>query len=201
MTFPGQFQFSETPDSADYLYRTSDLSTLTGKRYHGKRNHINRFLQKYGSRIESEPVTASNLPDIWAFESVWRREKSENRSDEQFVPRISLEDEEKALHRLLPNLEFLGGNGRLLRLDGQVIAYTAGTPIGSDTMDIMCEKAFRHIPGAYQYISQLFVQNECAEYTYINREEDMGLPGLKKAKLSYHPVELLTKYKARWCGS
>jgi hypothetical protein len=197
--FPRQFQFTEMPDRFDYLYRTSDLCELTGKRYHSKRNHINRFKQQYGDRAETEAIHAGNLPEIRAFENEWRRDKSKNGSGETPASYISLQDEEEALRRLLPNLDPLGAKGRLLRLDGHVVAFTVGAPIGTDTMDILCEKAILHIGGAYQFINQLFAQNECTGYTYINREEDMGLPGLRKAKLSYYPVELLRKYTARRC--
>ena len=95
-------------------------------------------------------------------------------------------------------MEELSASGLLLRLDGVVIAFTVGAPIGCDTFDIIGEKADADIVGAYQAINQAFAAQIAENYLYINREEDMGLPGLRRAKESYHPQTLLMKHEAVW---
>ena len=93
--------------------------------------------------------------------------------------------------------EELGLTGGVLRLSGQVIAFTLGEPLSDDTFVVHFEKAFPEIQGAYPMINQQFVLAECQDYQYVNREEDTGDEGLRKAKLSYKPVILLDKYTAK----
>jgi hypothetical protein len=97
----------------------------------------------------------------------------------------------------LAHLEELELKGGLIRLDGEVIAFTLGEPICEDTFVVHIEKAFADIQGAYPMINQQFVEHECSDYQYINREEDTGAEGLRKAKLSYRPVFLVEKGKVK----
>lgn len=101
-----------------------------------------------------------------------------------------------AVSLALNHREALGMKGGILRLDGKVIAFTMGCPVSHDTFVVQLEKAEASIPGAYPMINQQFVQHVMEGYTYVNREDDLGLEGLRKAKLSYHPVMMGKKYMA-----
>ncbi len=107
-----------------------------------------------------------------------------------------MQEEYDVVKEALMCFEELGLTGGLLRKDGEVIAFTLGEPLSDDTFVVHFEKAFPEIQGAYTMINQQFVLAECQNYKYINREEDTGDEGLRKAKLSYHPVILLSKYTA-----
>lgn len=189
--FGDHFHFCKLHGASDYLYKTDDLVHLAGKKFHGKRNFVNRFRAAYAGRYSHEPITLELLDEVWAFERQWARHNN-------LIANISLRDEAVTLRLLLMNMDALGATGRLLRVDGTIVAFTIGAPCGLDTTDIICEKADYSIAGAYQMINQLYAEHDCATRPYINREEDMGLEGLRKAKQSYNPVELLTKYEAVW---
>ena len=185
MLYPGKFKVSYNRDYADYVYETEKLITLSGKKLHGKRNHINKFKSMH-SDWSYEPITDENTAECVAMAQKWREL---NGCDE---------DEEKqaefcvTLNALKMRKE-LGLTGGLLRAEGEVIAFTLGEPGGNDTFIVHIEKAYADIQGAYPMINQQFAEHEAAGYKYINREEDTGAEGLRKAKLSYYPVMLLEK--------
>ncbi len=184
---PGRYRFSELSGSADYLYASRDLIELSGKRYHSKRNFIKRFETAYEGRWHYEDITADNLDDVWDFQDKWCRKND-------CASSLSLQEEGTTIALLLYNLKALGAYGGLLRVDGEVVAFTVGSPIGRDTMDINIEKADYEVVGAYPMINRLFARSHCADKAFINREEDLGLEGLRRAKLSYAPTEIITKY-------
>jgi hypothetical protein len=186
---PGVFSFSENRDNADYLYRSSDLINLAGRDYHSKRNFITRFKVMFQGQYAYEPITQDNMGDVWIFQREWCR-KNDCKSQ------VSLMEEQTAISVVLDNFDKLGVAGGLLRLNGRVAAFTTGSPITSDTYGIQVEKADYEIPGAYPMINHEFALRNCADYEFINREEDMGIEGLRRAKLSYHPVKLISKYEA-----
>ena len=187
--FPGRFAFSETRDNFDYLYESEKLITLSGKKLHGKRNFVNRFLAENEGRWAYEAVTPENLPECWRMNVAWC---AENGCGED----PSLAEETCAVKNCFDNLTALGLQGGLLRLDGGVVAYTMGLPLNSDTFIVHIEKAFSSVAGAYPMINQQFVSHNCADYRYVNREDDVGSEGLRKAKLSYRPAILLEKFEA-----
>lgn len=184
--YPGRFQIEYVRDDADYVYESEKLATLSGKKLHGKRNHINKFKSTYEGRWSYEKMTRDNVEDCFQMALKWREENgceedSEKRS-EMCVTLNSL--------RLLEELEFTGG---VLRVDDEVVAFTIGEPICQDTFVVHIEKAFADVQGAYPMINQQFVEHECMNYRYINREEDTGSEGLRKAKLSYRPAFMVEK--------
>ncbi|MCL2547168.1 MAG: phosphatidylglycerol lysyltransferase domain-containing protein [Oscillospiraceae bacterium] len=190
--FSNAMSFEIEDGLSDYLYNVEDLAHLRGKKYHSKRNHVNRFMAAYDRRYSHEPITVENLDEIYQFEKCWvRRNKTSETED-------SLRAESAATRALLANLDTLDAKSRLLRVDGKVIAFTIGAPCGDNAMDIMCEKADYDYAGAYQTINKLFALHDCVGKQYINREEDLGIEGLRKAKLSYNPVRLIDKYEAIW---
>ena len=170
--YPGEFTISYERDYADYVYETEKLINLSGKKYHSKKNHINKFKTLYPD-WSYEPITKDNLEECFQMGLRWR---------ELCVTLNYL--------RLFEELEMRGG---ALRVDGKIVAFTIGEPVGKDTLVVHIEKAFADIQGAYTMINQQFVEHEGAGFAYVNREEDMGEEGLRKAKLSYKPVFLVEK--------
>ena len=190
---PGIFAFEENRDNADYLYLKERLSELAGKKLHSKRNFINRFKLNYEGRWEYAPITQESIQDVFAFHMKWC-EINGCGSDESFL------FETCAISQGLRNFKKLGLSGGILYLDGEIIAYTLGSKSGSDMFIVHIEKADHNIAGSYQMINQQFVQNIINDVKYINREEDLGIEGLRKAKLSYYPDVLITNYIARPMG-
>lgn len=183
--FPGKFQIEYNRDLADYVYETEKLTTLAGKKLHGKRNHINKFKATYEDWAY-EKITDENCEECFQMALEWRKQH-ELEDDEDMVNEIAVTQNSL---RLMKELDLTGG---LLRVNGKIVAFTIGEPICEDTFVVHIEKAFPDIQGAYPMINQQFVTHECQDYKYINREEDTGAPGLRKAKESYRPVFLVEK--------
>ena len=186
---PDRFTFFSDRDYFDYIYSPEDLTSLVGKKFHSKRNFINRFKNLYNGRwAYTELGTERDGEEICAFLDHWNEQKSENADD--YAKEIA------AITRGLYEFSELGLLGGVLRLDGSIIAFTMASPMNADTMDVMIEKADQSIDGAYQMINNQFAIHNFSGFKYINREEDLGIEGLRKAKLSYHPVFLSERYHA-----
>ena len=171
---------------ADYVYETEKLATLSGKKLHGKRNHINKFKSMYEDRWSYEKLSKENIEDCFQMALKWRNENGcEDDPEKRGEICVTLNS-----LRLFEELKLTGG---VLRIDGDVVAFTLGEPVCSDTFVVHIEKAFAEVQGAYPMINQQFVEHECMAYQYINREEDTGAEGLRKAKLSYRPVFMVEK--------
>lgn len=184
--YPGRFQIEYDRDSADYVYESEKLATLSGKKLHSKRNHINKFKALYGGRWSYEAITAGNVEECFQMALKWRDQNGcEDDPDKRGEICVTM----NAL-RLFEELELTGG---ILKIDGEVVAFTIGEPICPDTFVVHIEKAFADVEGAYPMINQQFVEHECKDYLYVNREEDTGAEGLRKAKLSYRPVFMVEK--------
>lgn len=183
--YPGEFQIKYNRGEADYLYLRETLENLAGKKLHGKRNHINRFLENYPD-YQYELIDDNNYQDCIQIAMDW--EKNNNPSDED-----DKNFEINAVLYALENRDALGLKGALIRVDGRAIAFTLGEPLTKDTFVIHFEKAYADIQGAYPIINREFVRRELGEYTYVNREEDMDIPGLRHAKTSYQPIRLIEK--------
>jgi hypothetical protein len=183
--FPGVFEYTPSRDRSDYVYLRERLSTLSGKKLQSKRNHITRF--KDNKDWLYEPFTKENIDECYEMSREWC---------EKYGCNNELKIEFCAVTRAFENFFALGLDGGLLRLNGKVVAYSIGEPLDSQTYVIHVEKAYREIQGAYAMINQQFVLRNCQNHVYINREEDMGEEGLRRAKTSYGPDILLTKYSA-----
>lgn len=187
--YPKSFQIVYDRDGADYIYDREKLTTLSGKKLHGKRNHIHRF-EENNPDWKYESITDENEEECAKMAMQWCVNNCMSAQDEIEFDRI---DESKLVvyairHR--KELEIIGG---ALRVGGRIIALTLGERLTDDTFVVHFEKAFSDIQGAYPMINREFVRHELSGYRYVNREEDMGLPGLRKAKLSYYPEVLLEK--------
>ena len=187
-TLPSQFVFTEDRDYADYIYLKSDLSTLKGKKFQSKRNHINRFRNTYPD-YEYTPITPDRIQECLDLEAEWCKV---NNCDQQ----EGTGNERRALIYALHNFEALGLTGGILHVNSKIVAFTFGMPINHETFGVHVEKADTSIEGAYAMINYEFANRIPEQYIYINREEDLGIEGLRKAKLSYQPATILEKYMA-----
>lgn len=182
---PGFFRYSSTLDDSDYLYAPEDLISLSGRKYHSKRNHIARFRRTYSYTYE--PVSAENLEDCRQVARAWCLAHGCGGG---------LKDENCAIGKALDHFEALAFVGGLIRIDGKAVAFTAGEAINDQVFDVHFEKALDGYDGLYPAINQAFAEHALSGYRWINREEDMGLEGLRRAKASYYPAEVLEKFTA-----
>lgn len=172
-------------DYYDYCYNRDDLAYLSGKKYHSKRNFINRFIQNNWSYedISSDNIKAcETVLDKWLAEN--NRESDVSVKEEAFAARLGLE--------YFDRLDFTGG---LLKVEGEPVAFTFGERINSDTYDVHVEKALDIYDGTYPMINREYVNRIPAKIKFINREEDMGEENLRRAKRSYHPAFMEEKFR------
>ncbi|GHU88298.1 hypothetical protein FACS1894202_04100 [Clostridia bacterium] len=185
----GGFDIEEDRDQADYLYAAEDLRELAGRSYHGKRNFIARF-ERERPGWSYEEVGDGNIVEVMAFQDAWVTLNG--------GPPSGLAAEKTAIAEMLMNWDLLGMMGGAIRAEGNIVAYTLGALVGDDTLDVHIEKANYEITGAYPMINREFARRHAVgDIKFINREEDMGIEGLRRAKLSYNPIELMMKYTAR----
>lgn len=185
--FPEMFEIVACRDEWDYVYSVEKLSNLSGSKYHGKRNHIARF--KDGGEWNYEKLTAGNVEECRAMSDEWYHAQLE-------IGNISVLKEKPVLNFALDHMEYLGLKGGVLYRDGKVVAFTIGESMSEELFHVHIEKAFSDIQGAYPMINQQFVLHEMQEHKYVNREEDDGIEGLRRAKESYYPEKMVEKYRA-----
>ena len=185
--FPGDFRFIPERDYFDYIYLRDDLVRLQGKRYQPKRNHINRFKSEY--EFIYKPITSDILSDCLALESEWCMQNNCQENE-------ALQDERQSLAYALLHFDQLGLTGGAIWIDEQIVAFSFGMPINHNTFGVHVEKANTSFDSIYAVINQQFASHIPEQYVYVNREEDLGIPGLRKAKLSYYPAILLEKNAA-----
>lgn len=166
----------------DYIYRRTDLAELHGSHLNAKRNHIHRFRAEHPD-FEYRPLTPELFDECRRLTEIWQEEK--DASD-------TIDAEKQVMETIFSNWDALGMIGGSIFVDGRMVAFTYGAAVTTDTLDVCVEKADRHVEGAFAIINQQFAEHLPEQYIYLNREEDMGIPGLRQAKLSYHPEILLT---------
>ena len=172
-------KFVLKPDYFDYVYNASDLALLPGKKYHTKRTHINNFIRSYSYTCEE--ITPSNMPGI------------KKAADRWFELNQTSEHDITSLDVALKNYFDLGFYGIFITANGKICAFCFGEQLSEDTFVTHHEKAFGDITGSYAMINRQMAQNLYQKYSFINREEDIGLEGLRKAKLSYYPCKMAQK--------
>lgn len=180
---PNNFYVIEN-DLYDYLYLTEDLVNLSGKKYASKRNHIKKFNKNY--EYEYVDIKSDNVDMCFEMLDKWC-ETSDCEED-------SLKSEIMAVKSALDNIEALEILGGGLKVDGKLITFTLGQEVNKEVFNVCVEKALYEYQGAYTKINNEFAKRNLQRYKYINREEDLGLQGLRKAKQSYYPVKLLYKH-------
>lgn len=187
--YPGRFFYTENRDMGDYVYLSESLASLKGKKLSAKRNHINRFESEHQGWIY-ERITDQNLGEVIKMHELWCAKQDIDK-------RKGLKEESEAVRLALENYAALSLTGGLIRAEGQVVAFSVGDVLNKDTFLVHIEKAFGEINGAYALINREFVRHNCLEFTYVNREDDAADEGLRRAKLSYQPYEIIKKYNAK----
>lgn len=194
---PGAYQMEPDRDGWDYLYHVDRLADLKGKKLHAKRNHINRFLDGYQDWTVEE-ITVENLEECARMDLEWNRlYRTENGDAEREAE--SRINEGRAMRKAFAFYEQMGLFGLLIRAEGRVVAFTMGSLINRETVDIHFEKAYGEIQGAYPLINREFarwIRRNYPDVVWLNREDDMGLEGLRRAKNSYYPDRMVEKYLA-----
>lgn len=183
--YPGRFRIEYDRDFADYVYEREKLQKLSGKSLHGKKNHCNKFRKLYPD-WSYEKIVPENVEECLSMAQEWWKQNDQGEGGEK-------EEEIAVSMHALRSMEVLGLTGGLLRTGGRVVAFALGEPCGDDMFVVHFEKAFADVEGAYSMINQQFVEHAMEGFTYVNREDDAGSDGLRKAKLSYHPAFLMEK--------
>ncbi|MGM9522235.1 MAG: DUF2156 domain-containing protein [Oscillospiraceae bacterium] len=190
--FPEEPEICSDENYADYVYLAENLANLSGRKYHGKKNHVNRFMAEHDWRFE--PITPANIEACHDMASEWFVSVGDERGTDYL-------GEIQALHNSFDIYFDAGYDGGIIWEGDKVAAFTMGERLSSDTYDTHFEKASPHVNGAYSIINQQFAKYLLEKYpslVYINREEDMGIENLRKAKQSYHPEFLVEKLTAVW---
>jgi len=187
--YPNRFEYTALTDYYDYIYDAESLITLSGKKLHSKRNHINRFKEQNPDWTYEE-ITPENLPEVVIMSEEWCRIN-------ECLSTATGREEACSVRRALSEYFALKLSGGLIRAGGRIVAFSVGERLNADTYLVHIEKAFSDVQGAYAVINQEFAAHNCTGYLYIDREDDSGQPGLRKAKLSYRPVYQVEKYAAK----
>ena len=190
--FPGSFLLCPNRDTFDYVYDINDLADLKGRKFQSKRNHFNRFCLDHPDH-QVLPITPDNLPQVKEFVDAWFAHRQETDPQGDFFL------ENLAISRVISHWPSMDMEGLMLTDQGQILAITVGSRLSSNTFDIHFEKARDDVSGAYNAINCQFARYLRLKYpdvAFMNREDDMGLEGLRNAKLSYRPHHMVEKYWA-----
>ena len=183
-----KYLVEEQVDSRDYLYNGDAMRSLAGKKLHKKKNRVNAFKREYEGRYEYRRLCCSDSHDVWVFLDRWRQQKGEEVEEH-------LDYEVKGIHDILKNCSEFSIHMGGVYIDGQMEAFTIGSYNPVENMAVIhIEKANPEINGLYQFINQQFLIEEFPEVEWVNREDDMGLEGLRKAKMTYYPADYARKY-------
>lgn len=187
--FPGRFRFHFDRNGFDYIYPIEALAELKGRKFQRKRNHLNRFRQNYAG-YTVEPITDENTPEVIRLLDKWYADRLLADPHADFIM------EQSAIYKALRHRQALGMEGLVIRYEGQLLAMTMGSPLSGNTFDVQFEKALDFADGAYPAINWEFSRYLQAKYPHLrwlNREDDLGLEGLRKAKLAYCPDHMIEK--------
>ena len=179
--YGASFEYGFLREDSDYIYKVSELINLSGTKFHSKKNLYNKFVKSYDYSYEE--IGPHNIEECRSMKDSWVKSRDN-------------EAESDILDKVFDNYDMFDFKGALLRVNGKVEAFTIGEELNSEVFVTHFEKANHEISGIYQAINRMFAENTIFGYIYVNREDDMGIEGLRKAKLSYNPVILLDKYYA-----
>ncbi len=185
--FGGSLEYKEHRDYFDYVYLSERLGSLSGRKLHSKKNHVNTFTKRYA--FSGEKIDDTNIEDCARFSKAWFKENESTQT---------LEAERQVLDCVFKNYGDLGYKGITLKVDGKTVAFCMGEEMwDTDTFCVHFEKASKAYATAYAVVNKLFAESLQNSFKYINREDDAGVDGLRKAKLSYQPQYLVKKYYAK----
>lgn len=188
--FGDALQIEENRDHFDYIYSVQELIELRGNKFHKKKNLFRQFQKKYD--YEYKEMTPDCVEEVLDMQMEWYRWQEENNYSD------ALEAENEAIFKVLKEIDTIDNlTGGTIRIDGKIIAYTVAEALGDDTIVIHFEKGDTRFKGVYQAINQMFLENNAANFKYVNREQDLGEPGLRKAKESYNQVHFMKKYEVK----
>ncbi len=180
-----KYEIIESRNDFDYLYSSVSLAQLSGKRYHSKRNHISAFSRNYDWHCEE--INEGNIDSVVRCADLWYRQNAEF-IDERLLC------EKKSLNYLLENRWLLSLKGVAIFVGDSVVAFALGSPLNKKVFDVHIEKALDAYSTAYSVVNQEFAKKIAKDFLYINREDDLGIEGLRRSKLSYHPETLVKKF-------
>lgn len=192
--YPDKFDYTEERDLFDYVYDGDSMRELKGRKNVKKRNHINYFLKEYEGRFEYRLLDENDFDACLKLVEEWTSNKEENgQVDEE------MEEELIGIKKLFNSFPVIKDKLKIagIFIDGKLEAFTMGEYLNPNMALIHIEKANPSIRGLYPYINQQFLVKEFSDVEFVNREEDLGIEGLRKAKLSYHPVKFVEKYTVR----
>ena len=187
--FPGKFEYVLIRDSSDYIYKIEELVNLKGKKFHNKKNLINRFKFNYPNWVY-KPLDKSMFQECRDIDLNWFTNKGED--DEMLNYEINISE---LAFKYFDELDLFGG---VIMINEKIAGFTIAYKINDMLIDNVIEKAIPNYNGLYNILQQQFLANLPKNYIYVNREEDLGLENLRKAKLLLHPYYLLDKYNAIW---
>ncbi|WP_314049767.1 DUF2156 domain-containing protein [Peptostreptococcus stomatis] len=192
--YPGKFEYIEERDIFDYVYDAEKLRTVKGRKLSGKRNHLNFFKREYEGRVERRLLDEKDFPECFDLLKSWSTSKD---GDQEFED--SIDDEYIGIKKLLDNYSALKDKLKVygIFIDGKLEAFSMGEKINDEMALVHIEKANAEIRGLYPYINQMFISDIFPDVKWVNREEDMGVKGLRKAKMSYYPERFVEKYTVR----
>ncbi|MDU7692910.1 MAG: phosphatidylglycerol lysyltransferase domain-containing protein [Helicobacter sp.] len=193
VNFPNRFQIILNEDRSDYIYSTNELINLSGRKFHKKKNHLNQFIRA-NPDFTYEAFNSQNIAKVIQKQHEWLNLRNDNEID-----LANLKFEHLGIIDVLENFDVLvcsNLRGGAICVDGEIVAFSFGEIINPKMCLIHIEKGSPFVHGAYQAINQQFLKHEFADTEFVNREEDLGLEGLRKAKLSYNPLYLLKKFEA-----
>ncbi len=180
-----EFKITPDPDNSDYLYKTEDLVKLPGKKYDGKRNLIKKFKSTYDH--EYIALDPSNAKTVLDFEDAWCSIKDCDNV-------TGLYNEREALREIIANFSNFKLIGGAIKTEGMIRAVAVGERLNKDTMVVHILKADPNVAGLYQVMMNEFLYRSVNAFKFVNLEQDLGIEGLRRSKLSYHPVEMVEKY-------
>ncbi len=182
--FPDKFEYIEERERFDYVYSVKELIELSGKKFHKKKNQVNNFMKNY--EWEYVRYTGNEIAELLKLQQLWC---DINRCSED----LWLSSEEAGIIKAVENFEKLNFRAGAIKVDGEIAAFSFGEQVSSDTVVIHIEKGDSRFDGVYQMMNNIFLKEEFSDMTYVNREEDLGIEGLRQAKMSYNPVKLVKK--------
>lgn len=187
----GECSMCSDRDWAEYIHSAESLLDMRGKRFHAKKNAVNQFLRN-NPDYSYEPITPANIAEVAAFQKALLADIQQSDADPEQIE--SLTQEDVSIQKGLKHFEVLGLIGGLIRIDGNICAYAFGGAINPKVFDMTFEKALKNYNGIFQVLEQEMIRNELSSFEYINREEDLGIPGLRFAKEKLRPDTLLMKH-------